>query len=234
VYLAVQGETIVDQGAVLEADPTNAVLVEVIAIDAVVETVIDVMVAAGTRTATTIVTKLSVGTAALAVVVVRNAMSVPILGRVLDQIQLAVGHARDPHELIDVTIVVTTVVAEIAKTVAEETVAVEIAAETAGAEIVAETARAAEETGEITVVGRTTKMTGLTIRKMVLLTTNTIAVSNATETWMKEDQLSETVQEPTPKLVIITLKSNTLNQFKTETPPISKVPYKGPKILKSI
>jgi hypothetical protein len=80
VYLAVQGETIVDQGAVLEADPTNAVLVEVIAIDAVVETVIDVMVAAGTRTATTIVTKLSVGTAALAVVVVRNAMSVPILG----------------------------------------------------------------------------------------------------------------------------------------------------------
>ena len=234
MYLAVQGETIVDQGAVLEADPTNAVLVEVIAIDAVVETVIDVMVAAGTRTATTIVTKLSVGTAALAVVVVRNAMSVPIQGRVLDQIQLAVGHARDPHELIDVKIVVTTVVAEIAKTVAEETVAVEIAAETAGAEIVAETARAAEETGEITVVGRTTKMTGLTIRKMVLLTTNTIAVSNATETWMKEDQLSETVQEPTPKLVIITLKSNTLNQFKTETPPISKVPYKGPKILKSI
>ena len=234
MYLAVQGETIVDQGAVLEADPTNAVLVEVIAIDAVVETVIDVMVAAGTRTATTIVTKLSVGTAALAVVVVRNAMSVPILGRVLDQIQLAVGHARDHHELIDVKIVVTTVVAEIAKTVAEETVAVEIAAETAGAEIVAETARAAEETGEITVVGRTTKMTGLTIRKMVLLTTNTIAVSNATETWMKEDQLSETVQEPTPKLVIITLKSNTLNQFKTETPPISKVPYKGPKILKSI
>jgi len=62
---------------------------------------------------------------------------------------------------------VTTAVAEIVKTVAEETAVVEIVAETVVVEIVAETARAAKETAETAVVGRTTEMTREKIKKMV-------------------------------------------------------------------
>jgi len=64
--LAVQGEMIVDQGVVLEADPMSVVLAEMIAIDAVVVTAIGavavteigVMVETGTRIATTVVKKM--------------------------------------------------------------------------------------------------------------------------------------------------------------------------------
>jgi len=62
---------------------------------------------------------------------------------------------------------VTTAVAEIVKTVAEGTAVVEIVAETVVVEIVAETARAAKETAETAVVGRTIEMTREKIKKMV-------------------------------------------------------------------
>ena len=61
-----------------------------------------------------------------------------------------------------------------------------------------------------------------------------MVASSATETLTAEDRQSETVLGLWLMLLIQTLKSNLLSQFKTEIPRICKVPNKGPKRLKFI